>query len=220
MKRENGTRDLRKELWRVMWAGLLMLAGAGWATESPLTTVRSTIEQAMAVLADPAYQGVGRFQARMQKLEEVVLPHLDTQEFGRRCLGVHWQQLTEAQRQEFIELFKQLIEKSYGGMLDRYAKGIRVTYQGERVEDDFAEVDTRIFSDVREQPFAVTYRLRHVAGKWLLYDVVVENVSMVSNYRNQFNRIISRSSYEDLVAAIKRKLAQLEAAPEDMVPAS
>jgi phospholipid transport system substrate-binding protein len=104
-------------------------------------------------------------------------------------------------------------------MLDRYAKGIRVTYQGERVEDGFAEVDTRIFSEVREQPFAVTYRLRHVAGKWLLYDVVVENISMVSNYRNQFNRILSRSSYEDLLAAMKRKLAQLEEAPEDMVPA-
>lgn len=220
MKREKHATGLQGGLWRAVWAGLLMCAGEGWAAESPLVTVRSTVEQAMAVLADPVYQGAERFQARMQKLEEVVLPRLDTWEFGRRCLGVHWQQLTDPQRQEFIDLFKQLIEKSYGGMLDRYSQGIRVAYDGERVEDNFAEVDTRIFSDVREQPFAVTYRLRQVEGKWLLYDVVVENVSMVSNYRNQFNRIINQSSYEGLVEAIKRKLAQLETAPDEIVPAS
>ncbi|MCS6926442.1 MAG: ABC transporter substrate-binding protein [Candidatus Binatia bacterium] len=219
MKQYRRKNDLRPGLWG-LGVAFLMLTGQGVATESPLVTVRSAIEQAMAVLADPAYQGAEQFQARMRKLEAVVLPHLDTREFGRRCLGVHWQQLTEAQRQEFIELFKQLIEKSYGGMLDRYANGIRVTYERERIEENFAEVDTRIFSQVREQPFLVTYRLHQVAGRWLLYDVVVENVSMVSNYRNQFHRIISRSSYDELVAAMKRKLAQLDTAPQQTMPAS
>lgn len=219
MKQYRGKSDLRHGLWS-LGVAFLILAGHGAAAESPLVTVRSAIEQALTVLTDPAYQGAEQSQARMRKLEAVVLPHLDTWEFGRRCLGVHWQHLTEAQRHEFIELFKQLIERSYGGMLDRYASGIRVTYERERIEANFAEVDTRIFSQVREQPFLVTYRLHQVAGRWLLYDVVVENVSMVSNYRNQFHRIISRSSYEELVAAMKRKLAQLDTAPPQMMPAS
>lgn len=197
----------------LLWLGLFLLPAEGGAVESPLAMIQSTTERAMAVLEDPAYQGADRLQLRMQKLEEVVLPHIDSWEFGRRCLGIHWQKLTDAQRQEFIDLFKALIEKSYGGMLDRYSRGVRFAYDGERVDGDFAEVDTRILSQTQEKPLLVTYRLRRVEGKWLIYDVVVENVSMVSNYRNQFNRIISRASYEELVEAIKQKLSQLETAP-------
>jgi phospholipid transport system substrate-binding protein len=200
-------------VWGVVAAGWLLCPHWGQATESPLATIRSTTERAMAVLEDPAYQGAEQLETRIQKLEEVVLPQIDAEEFGRRCLGIHWQQLSDAQRQEFIDLFKELIERSYGGMLDRY-KGVHFTYDGERIEGKFAEVDVRVFNPAaQEKPFMITYRLRQIQGKWLIYDVVVENVSMVSNYRNQFNRIISRSSYEELVAAIKQKLAQLRTAP-------
>jgi phospholipid transport system substrate-binding protein len=202
-------------VWGLMCGGILtVLPLRADAVQSPQAVIQATVEQAMAVLKDPAYQGNEQFRTRIKKLEGIVLPHIDAWEFGRRCLGIHWQRLTDAQRQEFIDLFKELVEKSYGGMLDSYPKqDVRFSYDAERVEGDFAEVDTRVFNPAQEKPFVVTYRLHRVNGKWLIYDVVVENVSMVSNYRNQFNRIISRSSYEGLVEAIKQKLVELETAP-------
>jgi phospholipid transport system substrate-binding protein len=202
-------------VWGLMCGGILTVLplGAG-AVQSPQTVIQTAVEQAMAVLKDPAYQGSEQFHTRIKKLEGIVLPHVDAWEFGRRCLGIHWQRLTDDQRQEFIDLFKALVEKSYGGMLDSYPKqDVRFSYDAERIEGDFAEVDTRVFNPTQEKPFVVMYRLHRVNEKWLIYDVVVENVSMVSNYRNQFNRIISRSSYEGLVEAIKQKLVELETAP-------
>ncbi len=184
-----------------------------WATESPLVVVRSTVEQAMAVLKDPHYQGREHFRTRLRKLEAIVLPKIDSWEMARRCLGVYWQRINNEQRKNFIRLFTRLIEKSYGNMLDRYPAGVQFYFDREIIDGDFAEVYTRVLSPARDQPFSVTYRLRHKEGKWLLYDVVVENVSMVGSYRSQFHRIIGKSSYEGLVEAIERKLEELEVAP-------
>jgi len=175
--------------------------------------IRTTVERAMAILKNPAYQGDANFQQRLQKLETVVLPQIDSWEFGRRCLGQHWQTLNESQRQEFIELFKSLLEKIYGGMLDRYPDGVEFSYDEERIEGDFAEVQTRIRNPTQDTQFSVIYRLHQKDDKWLIYDVVTENVSMVRNYQTQFNRILDKSSYEGLRDTLKSKIAQLETAP-------
>lgn len=209
----NSWNSPRWRLWSLFCIGVLAFPLTARATESPLPMIRSTVERAMAILKDPAYQGQEQFSARIRKLEEVVLPQIDSWEFARRCLGVHWHKINDEQRREFIRLFTQLIEKSYGGMLDRYPEGVRFSYDQERIEGNFAEVDTRVFSPDQDKPFSVIYRLHRTGGKWLIYDVVVENVSMVRNYRNQFSRIINRSSYEELVQAIERKLEQLDTAP-------
>jgi phospholipid transport system substrate-binding protein len=183
------------------------------ANESPLVMIRTTVERSMAVLKDPAYQGDANFQKRIAKIEEIVLPRLDSLEFGRRCLGVHWQKLTEAQREEFIALFKDLIEKAYGGMLDRYPEEVRFSYDEERIDGKFAEVHTQVENSTQNKSFSVVYRLQQKEGKWLIYDVVAENVSMVQNYRNQFSRILNKSSYEELAQALRRKIQQLGTAP-------
>lgn len=200
-------------VWSVVLAGALIVPTPTKATESPLVTIRTTVERSMAVLKDPAYQGDANFQKRIEKIEEIVLPRLDSLEFGRRCLGVHWQKLTEAQRQEFIELFKELIEKAYGGMLDRYPEEVRFLYDEERIDGKFAEVHTRVENPTQNKTFSVVYRLQQKEGKWLIYDVVAENVSMVRNYRNQFSRILNKSSYEELAQALRRKIQQLGTAP-------
>jgi phospholipid transport system substrate-binding protein len=193
--------------------GFLTLHLSAWALQSPLMMIRSTVEQAMAILRDPSYQGKDHFQERLRRLEGVVLPQIDSWEIAKRSLGVHWRKINEEQRKKFIRLFTELIEKSYGNMLDRYPQGVQFFFDQERIEDNFAEVDTRVFNPNRDKPFLITYRLHQVGRKWLIYDVVVENVSMVGNYRNQFSRIISRSSYEGLVQALEQKLKQLETAP-------
>jgi phospholipid transport system substrate-binding protein len=189
--------------------GVLASALPARAADSPLEVLRSSTERARAVLQDPAYQGADRRQARVEKIKEILLPQFDPQEIVKRTLGPYWRERTEAQKKEFTQLFIELIEKTYSGMLDRYTPGVQFFYDQERIEDDFAEADTRIFDPVQNKTFSISYHLHKVDGKWLIYDIVAENVRLVRNYRNQFNRILSKSSYEDLVQTIQSKLKQL-----------
>jgi phospholipid transport system substrate-binding protein len=186
-----------------------LVALPAWAADSPMALVRSTTERARAALQDPAYQGDNHRQARVDKVREILLPQFDSPEIAKRTLGPYWRDRTDAQRKEFTQLFIQLIEKTYSGALDRYNADVQFFYDQERIDGDFAEVDTRIFDPVQNKTYSVNYHLHKVDGKWLIYDIVAENVSLVRNYRNQFNRILSKSSYEDLVQTIQAKLKQL-----------
>ncbi|MBI3797021.1 MAG: ABC transporter substrate-binding protein [Deltaproteobacteria bacterium] len=194
---------------KLLTLGVLAVALPAWAADSPLDLIRSTTERARAALQDPALQGPDRGQARVDKVREILLPQFDSQELAKRTLGSYWSDRTDAQKKEFTQLFVQLLEKTYSGTLDRYNADVKFFYDQERIEDDFAEVDTRIFDPVQNRTFAVNYHLHKANGKWLIYDIVAENVSLVRNYRNQFNRILSKSSYEDLVQTIQAKLKQL-----------
>jgi len=184
-----------------------------WATaDSPIETIRMTIQQARAVLEDPNYQGQDHKQQRLAKVKEIVLPQFDSQEVAKRTLSTHWNGLTDQQQQEFVQLFIALIEKTYSHNLDRYNNGVQFFFDHERIEDQFSEVDTRVLDPVQNRTFSIGYRLHNVNGKWLVYDVVIENVSMVQNYRNQFNRILTKSSYEELIKALQNKIHELDTA--------
>ncbi len=200
---------VRSFFCKIVSVSVLASVLPAWAADSPLELLRATTERARAVLQDPAYQEADRRQARVDKIKEILLPQFDSQEIAKRTLGPYWRDRTEAQRKEFTQLFIQLIEKTYSGTLDRYNPDVQFFFDQERVEDDFAEVDTRIFDPVQNKTFTVSYHLHEVDGKWLIYDIVAENVSLVRNYRNQFNRILSKSSYEELVQTIQSKLKQL-----------
>lgn len=205
---------LRSVLWTIACASSLILSHVGvWAAESPLEVIRSGIGKAVAILQDPAYQGANHHEQRIDKVREAVLPLFDTREIAKRTLGVYWRERTEEEQQEFVELFTELVERTYSGTLDRYTADVQFYYDRERVEDNFADVDTRIFDPTQSRMFSITYKLHTVGGKWLIYDIVAENVSMVRNYRNQFNRILSKSSYQDLVHTIQNKIKELSASP-------
>lgn len=204
----------RSTLWLGIWTILLAFPLGVWATDSPLETVRTTIERATSVLQNPLYQGKEHSQVRIQKVREVVEPRFDVQEIAKRTLGAYWQQRTAEERTEFIRLFTEFVQKTYSGMLDRYTANVEFFYDQERIDDKFAEVDTRIFDPAQNKAFAVTYKMHRIDGKWLVYDIVAENVSMVRNYRNQFTRIISKSSYQDLVQALQTKIKELDSAPQ------
>ena len=196
-------------LWQVGFFTLLLWPSGAWAAEFPLEVVRTTTAQALAVLQDGSAQG----QERIERIWQTVLPRFDTREIAQRSLGVHWNDLTEEQRQNFVNMFVQLLKKNYSGTVARYAKDAQFFYDGERLDGDFAEVQTRILSSSQNTCFSISYRLHRRAGKWLVYDVVAENVGMVRNYRNQFNRIIDKSSYEGLVQALGKKIQELEISP-------
>jgi phospholipid transport system substrate-binding protein len=205
--------SFRLALWGIICAGFLTLYTSAWASESPLERIRATTEQAIAILQDPSYQGQDHHQERIEKLKEVILSQFDSWEIAKRALGLHWRNRTEDEKKEFIRLVCALVEKSYGRLLDRYTSDVQFFFDQERIEDNFAEVETRVLTSFQDRPFSVNYRLRRVGERWLVYDLVIENVSMVRNYRSQFSRIINKSSYEGLVQAIERKLQELNASP-------
>ena len=192
---------------------LMSMTVNAWATaDSPIETIRMTIQQARAVLEDPNYQGQDHKQQRLAKVKEIDLPQFDSQEVAKRTLSTHWNGLTDQQQQEFVQLFIALVEKTYSHNLDRYNNGVQFFFDHERIEDQFSEVDTRVLDPVQNRTFSIGYRLHNVNGKWLVYDVVIENVSMVQNYRNQFNRILTKSSYEELIKALQNKIHELDTA--------
>jgi len=182
-----------------------------WAENSPLEVIRSTTNQALEVLKGSAGREKAQRQQQLDQMWQVVLPKFDTEEIARRSLGTHWQELTEEQKKEFTQLFIELVKKNYSGTLARYTTDAQFFFDDERIEGEQAEVQTRIKSPSQDKPFSVVYRLHRKGESWLIYDVVAENVSLVQNYRNQFSRIIAKSSVEGLFDTLKQKLEELSA---------
>lgn len=180
-----------------------------WAANSPLDIIRSTTNQALEVLTKSTSHNKAHRQQQLDQMWEVVLPKFDTEELARRSLGTHWQDLTEEQKKEFIRLFIQLVKKNYSGTLDRYTTDAQFFFDEEHIEGEQAEVQTRIKAPSQDKPFSIFYRLHRKGETWLIYDVVAENVSLVQNYRNQFSRIIAKSSIEGLFDTLKKKLEEL-----------
>lgn len=158
---------------------LLQLPAAS-ANDSPRSAVQSMTEQIIAILQNPAYKDPEHRQEQISKIRAVALPHFDSRELARRTLGTHWRDRTEAQRTEFIELFITLVEKTYSSALDRYSQNTQFLFDREHLEGTHAEVDSRIISPALDKTFSLNYRLHSVNGQWLIYDVVIENISVWS----------------------------------------
>ncbi|MGE0825188.1 MAG: phospholipid-binding protein MlaC [Candidatus Binatia bacterium] len=195
----------------ITFLGGLTLSGAVWAATSPLEIIRSTTNNVLRVIADPTTQRQERHEQQIENMWDILLPKFDTENIAQRSLGLHWKKLTEDQRQEFTRLYLQLVKKSYGNTLKRYTANAEFFFDREHIEGDQAEVYTRIKSPSQAKAFSVVYRLHKQGEKWLIYDVVAENISLVQNYRNQFSRIASQSSVDGVIDALKRKLAELAA---------
>ena len=193
--------------------GSAVFSGAATAADSPLEVIRSTTDQALTVLRDSSGGGHTPSPQQLETMWAIVLPRFDTQQLAQRALGANWQQLTAEQQQEFTSLFIELIKMSYSNTLKRYSKDSTISFEQERIEGDQAEVQTHISSPAHSAPFSVVYRLHLEGDGWLIYDVVAENVSLVQNYRNQFTRIMAKSSGAGLLEALKEKIAQLKAPP-------
>ncbi len=191
--------------------GYAFVSGIVAAADSPLELIRSTTNQALHVLTDSSGGGNSPSQPQLEKMWATVVPRFDTQELAQRALGANWQQLTDEQQKEFTSLFIELVKNSYSDTLKRYSKETKVSFDQEHIEGDQAEVQTHISSPAQSAPFSVVYRLHRKGDTWLIYDVVAENVSLVQNYRNQFARIMAKSSGAGLIEALKRKIAELKA---------
>jgi phospholipid transport system substrate-binding protein len=174
-------------------------ANAGVPTEQ----IRGTVDQVIAILADPSLKTEGKQKERREQLRRVIFARFDFAEMARRSLGPEWRRRTPAEQQDFINIFTDLLQDSYIGTIESYS-GDKVGYNRETQEQDNAEVQTTLTTK-GEAAYSINYRLRLVDKDWKVYDVIIENISVVNNYRSQFNRVISKSSYEELVRAMKEK---------------
>ncbi|GEM_PF-522317 len=174
-------------------------ANAGVPTEQ----VRGTVDQVLAILADPSLKADSKQKERREQLRRVIFARFDFAEMARRSLGAEWRRRTPAEQQEFINIFTDLLQDNYIGTIESYS-GDKVGYNREVQEKDNAEVQTTLTTK-GDAAYSINYRLRLVDKDWKVYDVVIENISLVNNYRSQFNRLISKSSYEELVRTMKDK---------------
>jgi phospholipid transport system substrate-binding protein len=184
--------------------GLLLLVTPGSAFAGAASDqLKQSVEKIQTVLSDPSLKGDTKTAARRQKLREIVQQRFDFQEMAKRSLGSQWQKRTPAEQTEFVQLFTELLESSYLGQLEQY-NGEKVRFVNEREEKDFAEVSTKLVNKAGEE-YALDYRLNKLNGEWKVSDVVIENISLVNNYRSQFTRVLSKSSFEELVQTLKSK---------------
>jgi phospholipid transport system substrate-binding protein len=184
--------------------GILLLASPALVfAGTPGDQLRQTVDQLLTILNNSELKGDAHAKERREKLREVIYPRFDFREMARRSLGAHWKQRTREEQEEFVKLFASLLEEAYLDKIESY-NGQKVEYVSEKQDKGFAQVDTKI-TDAQGRAFTLDYRLRDERGNWKAYDVVIENVSLVNNYRSQFNRLLAKSSYQDLVLALKQK---------------
>ena len=171
---------------------------AGGATDA----MKGTIDEVLRILADKELKQPAKATERRQLLEKVVGDRFDYPEMSRRALGAPWANLSEKDKDEFVSLFQTLLVNSYADKIESYS-GEGVQYINERTEKDYAEVRTKVLTGKTEIP--LDYRLLNKASVWRVYDVVVDGVSLVNNYRGQFTKIMRTGSYADLVDQLRKK---------------
>jgi len=202
-RKANGS--YRNRLAAVAWLFLFLIflghpsqSLAGPATDA----VKGTIDQVLRVLQDKEMKKPDRVDERRQIIEKTIGDRFSWEEMAKRTLGTQWAKLTDKQRQEFVDLFRTLLTNTYIDRIENYA-GEQVQYLNERLQDGFAEVRTKIASGKAEYP--MDYRLLNKSGEWRVYDIVLDGVSLVANYRGQFNKILHSSGYDDLVQKLRTK---------------
>ena len=182
---------------------LAPVAGAGLPTEQ----LRGAIERVVKTLENPAYKGDSRVPERRAAVRKIANEIFDFGEIARRSLGRHWQGRSDAEHEEFVTLFADLLERSYISKIDQYG-GEKIVYTGEKIDSENSVVSTKLVTkNGTEVP--IDYRLVKRGERWLVYDVSIEGVSLVSNYRTQFNKIIQTASYAELIRRMKSKQAEV-----------
>jgi phospholipid transport system substrate-binding protein len=177
----------------------------------PTDQLKGAIDRVVKTLEDPVLKGDSKTVERRRAVRKIADDIFDFPEISRRALARHWQGLSAKQREEFVALFADLLERSYISKIELYG-GEKILYTNERVDGDVATVGTKIVTKSGTD-VPVDYRMAKRGGRWLVYDVNIEGVSLVSNYRTQFNKIIQTASYDELVQKLKTK--QDELASED-----
>ena len=178
-----------------------------WAGE-PGKLLMETIDKGFAILKDPSLKRDEKVQERRQILWKEISPVFNFEEMSKRSLGQHWKSRTPEEKKEFVELFTNILKDAYIGKTDTYS-GEKVVIISEKQDKNYATVQTRFITNTGTE-ISVDYNMHNNPGRWTIYDVIIEGVSLVNNYRSQFNNILIKSSYKELIQKIKDKKSKEE----------
>jgi phospholipid transport system substrate-binding protein len=184
---------------------VLAIAASAFA-ELPTEQLKKTTDKAISVLTNPELKEPSQAEKRRALIRKIADERFDWQEMSRRSLGQHWVKLSEEDRKTFVSLFSQLLDRTYMEKVEDYS-GERVFYTGEKVDGNYATVEMKVLTG-KNIEIPVVNKLKKNDKEWMIYDVSVEGVSLVNNYRTQFNSILSKSSFSELLAKLREKLLE------------
>jgi phospholipid transport system substrate-binding protein len=169
----------------------------------PTDQVKQTVDKVIDILKNKELKKPEKESERKAAIRKVVGERFDFEEMAKRSLALHWRNRTPQDKKEFVPLFSDLLERSYIKKIEKYTDE-KILYKGEKIEGDYAVVDTEVITK-RNVETPIEYRLLKEDAGWKVYDVVIEGVSLINNYRTQFNKIIRENSYQELVKRMKNK---------------
>lgn len=181
----------------------------GKALATVTDEVKKTVDEVLRIVSDQELKKPQNEQKRRRELKASIGRIFDYAEMARRSMARHWKERSPGEQKEFVQLFETLLENSYAGKIESYNQE-KIVYLKENVEGDYAEVKSKVVTARRDE-YTLDYRLLNKGGKWMVYDVVIEGVSLVSNYRTQFNKIITGQGYGELVKKLRAKSEEIKA---------
>lgn len=170
----------------------------------PIDEIKQTTDKILSIVTNPAFKAPSKTEEKEKLIRLAVDERFDWEEMARRSLAIHWPKRTAEERKEFVRLFADLVERTYMKKVKDYS-GEKILYEGETKEGDYASVRVKIVTK-RGEDIPVEYRLKKEKEDWFVYDVSIEGVSLINNYRVQFHSIISQSSYENLLKRLREKV--------------
>jgi len=199
---------MTKSFWHLLVLSSLMFLSDPVSSMAgpPTDQIKATVDNAVGLLRE-ARNTTAETKDRREQLRQILFTRFDFSEMARRALGAHWRRRTATEQQEFVQLFTELLERQYAGIIESYTDE-KIVYVGERADGTFAEVNSKIFT-AKGQELSINYKAQLVGQEWKVYDVIAEEISLVNNFRSQFNRVISSSSYEELVRRLREKQADV-----------
>lgn len=186
---------------------LVLLCLSSFAHAAVTDEVKKTVDEVVRIVTDKTMKNDDH--KRRNALKKSISTVFNYSEMAKRSLGKHWSQRTAAEQKQFSDLFASLLENSYASKIESY-NNEKIVYLKETVDGDHAEVKSKVITAKRDE-YTLDYRLARLNGKWSVYDVVIEGVSLVSNYRTQFNKIITANGYPELVKKLQTKTSELKA---------
>jgi phospholipid transport system substrate-binding protein len=188
----------------VLTLALVLAAPPAWAG-APMEQLKAQVDRVLKLIDDPTLKDKPKDKrVAVRKIADDIF---DFGETAKRSLGRHWAARTQAERDEFVKLFGDLLERSYISKIELYG-GEKIQYLSDRIEDDQASVLSKLVTKAGAD-VPIEYRMLKKGDRWLVYDVIIEGVSLVSNYRTQFNKIIQTSSYAELVKKMKSRQEEM-----------
>jgi phospholipid transport system substrate-binding protein len=190
---------------KIMAIALLLLVSLPCSLRAgiPSDQIRQTADKVLSILQDARLKSADKKQERRDQLRQAISARFNFDEMAKRTLGQHWQRRSADEQRQFVRLFTDLLEQSYADQIESF-NGEKIVYGREKQDKDYAEVDTKIVTKKGEE-FSVNYLLHAVGGDWKVYDVVIENISLVNNYRSQFNHVLAKSSFDELLRQLQAK---------------